>query len=145
MIDVVSNSQRPKMSKMSVDGNTRSSTSSTSSRAAELRSESKIAKAVIAPRPTASSGDVSETFSKRMKRDQRFMKSGGVSKSPASLKRSPLQVVQQNDENSPIAASRSTKAANGGKKRKSEEGVAQPNASKRPYLSRLRSQFASAN
>ena len=64
-----------------------------------------------------------ETFSKRMKRDQRFK----GSKSP--MKRSPLQIVK-NDENSPL-------------KRKSNSNYNDDgNPSKRPYLTKLRSQFA---
>jgi hypothetical protein len=124
--------------------------SSTSSRAAELRAESG---AKVVPKTlsesTSSNADASEAFSRRMKRDGRFVKNGGVAKSPLSLKRSPLQAVSvSNDENSPLGAagrsvSKSKLPGYGTKKRKSEEGDANP-STKRPYLSRLRSQFATA-
>ena len=124
---------------------------SISSRAAELRAESgaKVVPKVLSG-STSGKADAGEAFSKRMKRDGRFVKNGGVAKSPLSLKRSPLQAVSvANDENSPLGAagrsvSKSKLPGYNAKKRKSEDGDANPSSTKRPYLSRLRSQFATA-
>jgi len=94
-----------------------------------------VVKEVGQPAPIEPVVDVAESFSKRMKRDQRFSKTG-LAKSP--LKRSPLQRVKVNDENSPLGVVVPTSA----NKRKMATDKAGTGSSKRPYLSRLRSQFA---
>ena len=101
-----------------------------------------------------------DAFSKRMQRDGRFQsKPSGIKspmkspvKSPGGGKssRSPLRAVKGSQgENSPLTLSMSTRAIEAGvsKKRTSgesmgEAGESGQGKSKRPYLSRLRSQFS---
>ena len=124
--------------------------SSTSTSMSDLREESRAHKSGSKGMISASGGnDAAGALAKRMKRDGRFVKTGGLTKSPMSLKRSPLQMVR-NDENSPLAGQpqRSTRAMRSKLPRSTTktaaEDTGEDSTTTRPYLSRLRSQFASA-